>query len=212
MDIRHLFILPPLILLVGCTTNPARESAAPLTLREAEQYYEQALEDDPELMEDNSEEKIRSLYRLGRVKGFLCEWEWAEDLLKEAVMREDERAESDNTPSISRKSIEVARLYFDRGLFEPSLPYFSQGIETAKENGLMEDDPIAFAEIYEEYALALEQTEARQEAQAARGAAATLRKNHPALRAKYVADRYWATCPPEVEARRVDINGWDGSH
>jgi hypothetical protein len=58
---------------------------------------------------------------------------------------------------------ELARLHFDREQYEVSLPYFARGIPKVKKIGTGTSDPIAFADVLDQYSVALGKTGKLQE-------------------------------------------------
>ncbi len=207
MNTRALFIILIAACLTGCGTTQTLDQAhstegyfnaglraeAAGSLRDAEKNYEKALASLYDQLEDDDEAMSQVLFRLGRVKSALCEWQQAEDYLKESLLMEEKASDFYSEATVKR-TFEIAYFYFDREMYEPSLPYFAQGIQIAKDNGMTEKDPIALASIYDDYETSLRQAGQADDAQIIRDEAAAIRSRHPDRKAAYSPGRYSKTC------------------
>jgi len=132
-------------------------------------------------------------YNLGRVKGYLCKNSEAEKLLLEAVELE-QTANGSESSTITKYFLELARFYFDNGMYESSAPYYSRGISMTRKYGAEEDDPIALAQIMNEYASVLEEIGRSSEAEDIRNEAHNLKIKNPQKKAVNVPARYNRNC------------------
>jgi tetratricopeptide (TPR) repeat protein len=121
----------------------------------AERNYERALIN-ARLGHSPDEGLSAVTYNLGRIKGYLCKYNEAEKLLTEALTLEEKVKTPQN--EITQRLFELARFYSDRGIYQQSLPYFARAIPAVKKLGVESSDPIALAEVLEEYAVALNKT------------------------------------------------------
>lgn len=189
--------------LAGCAGMHSGAGGAE-SLEQAESKYEKLVEG-LQYQPDRDEETTQALYRLGRIKGLLCKWEQAQDYLKEALLWEDRISGSDSV-AVTKKSVEIARFYSDRQDYHASLPYFDQAVSTAAGNGAVQSDPLAFAEVYEEYANALIRSDRTEDALPLQNEAAALKAAHPGQRPRYRPERYGENCSAD---RSADTTGWE---
>jgi hypothetical protein len=144
-------------------------------------------------------------YNLGRVKGYLCKYEDAEKLLTEAL-RLQEKAGPPDSAFVSMRLFELARFHYDRGEHERAIPYFARGFQVAGKLDAESKDPIGFAEVLEEYAIALEKSGDASSAFGRKSEAAKLRALYPGRPAASLHVRYNQPCPvavPTVENPRA---------
>lgn len=132
-------------------------------------------------------------YNLGRVKGYLCKNEEAEQLLLDALKLEENVSgpESGNT---TMRLFELARFYYDHHRFERSIPFYKRGIEAARKLGVESDDPMALAGAIEEYSEALDNVGRSTDAKAAKKEADILRTSNAGKKANFVPVRYNQSC------------------
>jgi tetratricopeptide (TPR) repeat protein len=201
---RHFtYVILLVCLLEGC--------AMPIEQKNAASYYDRGLESELAgnypLAESNYEKALISArvghspdagisaaaYSLGRMKGYLCKYDEAEKLLTESLTLEKQVTGlvSRNT---AKRLFELARFYSDRGYFASSVPYFESGIPAAEKQGVQTSDPIAFAEVLEEFAIALDNTGKASQAKSAKNQANSLRAEFAGRVAKYQPIRYNRTC------------------
>jgi tetratricopeptide (TPR) repeat protein len=133
-------------------------------------------------------------YNLGRVKGYLCDKADAEMLLLKALEERQGGSEADSNIS-SKYLLELAMFYFDNERYASSVPYYSRGIAMAIKHGQRDNDPVALAQMYDDYSSALKQTGQRAEAERAGEAAAELRANNRNQEAVSIPKRYNQNCP-----------------
>jgi tetratricopeptide (TPR) repeat protein len=93
------------------------------------------------------------LYEYGRSSGVVCKYEEAEASLKEAFT-----LEQDNRMMARMDLVELARLNFDQGKFDRAGGYFAQAIPLLEGTNARKDDPLGFADILDEYSVALRNT------------------------------------------------------
>jgi len=132
-------------------------------------------------------------YNLGRIKGYLCKYDDAEKLLIESLKLE-ETVTGPDSGSMAMRFLELARLQYDRERFGESVPYYRKGIAVAKKIGVATEDPIALANIVDEFSTALTKTGEVSEAVAAAADAKDLRDRNAGARARFVPVRYPKSC------------------
>lgn len=89
-------------------------------------------------------------YEYGRTSGVICEYVEAKRGLEEALKLD----QSSNGP-IFKDHIELARLHLDQNKYQEASHYYQLGITTIPKEQAINEDPIGYAEILEEYAKAL---------------------------------------------------------
>lgn len=186
--------------------------AAPINQRNASNYYDMGLQAEQAgnyvLAEQNYDRALinarlgsapdtgisAAMYSLGRMKGLLCKYDDAEKLLVEALALE-EKATGQDSVNTSKRLFELSRLYFDQGQYTKSLPYFQRAVPAARKLGVESSDPIAFANILDEYVIALEKTGNKVLATSTRESSAALRTANSGKSAKFLPKRYNQSCP-----------------
>lgn len=132
-------------------------------------------------------------YNLGRMKGYLCKGKEAEQLLFEALKLE-EKVSGPESRIIAARLSELGRFYYDHSQFDRAVLFYSRAIPAVQKLDVELDDPLAFADMIEEYAKALENVGRPQDAQAAKQQAGSLRANNPGKKARFVPVRYNRSC------------------
>jgi tetratricopeptide (TPR) repeat protein len=191
------------VFLTGCATQINRHNAS--------NYYDAGLRaelaGDYVLAERNYERALinarlgnapdagvsAAMYSVGRMKGILCKFGEAEPLLLESLKLE-EGVSGTESAITSKRLFELARFYSDRGMYDKSLPYFSRGIPVVVKLGVESSDPIALADVYDEYAVALERSGQRAEAEKAKASGNALRAKNPGKKANFIPVRYVSKC------------------
>jgi tetratricopeptide (TPR) repeat protein len=134
-----------------------------------------------------------AMYNLGRVKGYLCKYDEAERLLLDALALE-EKVSGPESGLVTMRLFELARLQFDRGHYAASLPWFSRAIPAVRKLGAESSDPIALAEVLDQYALALARAGRPDDGAASRREADALRAAHPGKGARFKPVSYDQPC------------------
>lgn len=140
-----------------------------------------------------------AMYNLGRIKGYLCKDDEAERLLKQSVELEAEAVGEEST-MLPARLLELARFYYDHGRYRESLPYYDRGLSLAVGLGVREEDPIALANVWREYANALKHTGHVPAAEEAAHEAQALEMAHPGGR--QALSRFATTKPVRSRSRR----------
>jgi hypothetical protein len=185
--------------------------ANPINQKTASNYYESALEAElrgdfvfAERQYDRALINARlgrspdagvsaAMYGLGRVKGYLCKFGEAEPLLMESLALE-EKVTGPESGITTKRLFELARFYYDRGLFEKSIPYFRRGIPAVEKLGIEDADPIGFADVLDEYSNALAKSGQSPAAADAKKRSADLRAKNGGRRASFIPVRYGSRC------------------
>lgn len=208
--LRNILVLFSILVLAGCISSyglnyDARryhdlgmtaERSADYQL--ARHYYEMALDDAKKGHGDSGGISMVT-YNLGRVTGYLCNYDKAHKLLTEALVME-EKVTGPKSGITSMRLFELARLHYDQRQYEYSLRYFERGIPIAEALDAEGRDPIAFANVLAEYADALEKTNHTDQASGVRNKAALLREKNHGKSARFVPVRYYQYC------NRKDLN------
>lgn len=200
-----------LLLLTGCgrdfgTSNMARFHDAGMRAEQnrdyqgAEEQYERALiwagteKVPPSMLSLN-------LYNLGRMKGHSCKFTEARELLLTSLALEEQTSGPDS-PQITRRLFELARLYYDRRQYADAQPYYAQGIAMLRRLGLESQDPVNLGEALREHAVVLRQTGNPRAAAGAIADADALRARYPDETRRFTIARYTAACRGTATAQR----------
>lgn len=140
-------------------------------------------------------------YGLGRSMGQLCQFDEAEKYLLEAANLENEISGGKGI-HLSQDYFELARLYYDYGKYEKAVPYFQKAIPLAEEVGVASSDPIGFAKVLDDYAIALSKIGDANAATAVERKIANLRQNNPGKSAGFQIVRFNTKCAPNTAVKR----------
>ena len=132
-------------------------------------------------------------HNLGRIKGYLCETSQAEFFLLESLRAKKKERDTESR-AVALYQLELALFYYDHARYSSSLPYYASSIPMAIQYGLQKDDPIALAQMFEEYASALDKTNQPTQAIDARKQAQQLRTSNPDKKAHFMPTRYQQDC------------------
>jgi len=94
------------------------------------------------------------LYNLGRMYGYTCDYESAEQILQEALASEISLDVPDPV-NIAKRLSELARLSFDMEKYEQSSDYYSEAIPILEQLSIQQSDPIGYAYYLEAYSSVL---------------------------------------------------------
>lgn len=133
-------------------------------LANAEEAYRRALIN-AQVGHLSDEELAIALYRLGRVKRFLCKDEEAENALRDSIEAGRKTAVPDN-PYMGQRYLELARLYYDQERYKEVVPPMEKGLSILEKLNVEKTDPAAYAYTLDQYADALRKTNRESEAQA----------------------------------------------
>lgn len=137
-------------------------------------------------------------YEFGRVTGYTCHLDESEKYLLEALQME-ENLPHRNGRNITIRLFELARLTYDQKRYKDAASYYSKALQEAERNGSIKLNPIAFANAYEECAVALSQCGDSGSAQEALQKAQGLRAAYPGRTAKFKPVRYKCTTHPALQ-------------
>ena len=135
-------------------------------------------------------------YNLGRIRGYLCEYIEAEKLLKEALKLQEEVPIADDPDHgiLSMRLFELARFYYDFGHNEQAIPYWERGIPLAEKVDIETSDPIAYANVLDEYAVSLKKTNQPDKADTIKTKADEIRSRNPGKEATFIPRWYNQKC------------------
>ena len=195
-----------LILLPGC--------AYPINRYNAQKYHESGLwaeqKGDYQLAKQNYSRALLNAewghspisgksmvtYNLGRVTGYLCEFEEAERLLLEALSLQQKvpLADDPDHTILSMRYFELGRFYYDYGYYDQAILYLEKGIPIAEKLDIEKSDPIAFAYILDEYEVALRETNQINKAESIKTKSAEIRRVNSGKYPIFVPKRYNQNC------------------
>ncbi len=128
------------------------------------------------------------MYNYGRTAGYTCQFEAAEKYLTESL--DLERTVSGPQSGItSMRIFELARYYFDRGEYAKSASFYAQGIPVLEKTDFVGKDPIAVANMLDEYATAAAKINAPSASDLSHKAL-LLRQQNPGKQASFAPVRY----------------------
>ena len=159
----------------------------------AEEYYSRALWNAKMGQSPNSGISM-VYYNLGRVKGYLCKYHEAEELLLEALRLEEETSGPDSGLT-SMRLFELGRLNAAWSQFDEALSYYSRAISLVRKLDVETSDPIGFANVLGEYAELLESSGNREKAISIGQEADRIRIANPDMQPGFVAQSYSQFCP-----------------
>ena len=158
---------------------------------EAERDYERAL---AEYLEGTSDAAVSlAMYGAGRMKAYQCKFEEAEPLLLGSLRLVDAEPVSDDR-AVTSRLFELARFYYERGMYAQSVPYYSRGIPILMKGGIEAVDPIGLAEALEEVSIAFAKSGQPSEAKVPRLRADEIRARNAGRKARFTPVRFGARC------------------
>jgi tetratricopeptide (TPR) repeat protein len=132
-------------------------------------------------------------YNLGRVKGYLCNYKEAEQLLLKALELE-KQASGPVSPPIMKRNLELARFYFDRDEYDKSVRFYRKAMPMVLSGGLEKSDPMALVDILNEYSDALMKLGDTVLSKKARIDAEFIKSKHLNARPRFIFVRYNQDC------------------
>lgn len=200
--IRLLCIALP-ILISGC--------ASPINRYNAAKYYEaasrsEAIGDFPSAKEfykrtlinarlgnAPSEAISAASYGYGRMLGYTCDFDEADNYLKQSLELEVSSPQP-NRFNITQRLSELARVAAARNVPSEAANYFEKAIPLLEAQNIRQLDPIGYAKYLEEYASALDSAKNSTKASEIRSQASELRQSHPDVAAKFTPRNYVEVC------------------
>jgi len=180
---------PPLTLRyrVGCATTEIKRGDYDEALRHHRTVLEEGLP------EEDRARFILSIYEAGRAAGVLCRFAEAEAYLLEALALDQA-----NAGLVHFDLVELARLALDQQKYVESAAYFARALPILEGIQAESDAPIEFANILEEYALALSRSDQPEKAEEKNARAAAIRARTP--RGASITERtpYGSECAQET--------------
>lgn len=205
---KHLVIIVSILLLAACVTvvRPSQGiySGDIAYVRgdyaQAKNSYYSALQ---VAMQQNWKPHIASAkYGLGRSLGQLCEFNEAEKYLTEAANLESEISGGKGA-HLSQDYFELARLYYDYGAYAKAIPFFHKALPIVEELGVASSDPIGYANVLENYAVALAKSGDTTAANAIERKIANLRQSNPGKNAGFNITRFNPNCTPNKAVQQT---------
>lgn len=202
---KHLFALMPLcvsLVLSGCAWPVNRYTAQRYfdAARVAEQrddyqlahqnYYRAYV--NAKLGHTNDQAQALVMYNLARMKGYLCMKTEAEQLFIYSTEVE-EQALNVNGEWYTGRLTETARFYFGFGEYAKAVPYFEKATLRLIDSGVEQSDPIAMADVWDDYAEALRRTGSASKADEVAKRAQSLRDNNENKTARFVVPFVYGT-------------------
>ncbi len=96
-------------------------------------------------------------FNLGRMVGYTCDYPQAESLLKQSVDFE-KKLVSPNPANLTKRWSELARLTYDMGKYSESAQWYALSVPELERMGVVNIDPIGFADYLEAQGRALEKS------------------------------------------------------
>jgi tetratricopeptide (TPR) repeat protein len=131
-------------------------------------------------------------YNLGRMTGYTCNYDEAEQLLLDALALE-EKVLPINASNMTKRWSELGRLNYDQGKFKTAAIWYSKAIPELERLGVSSSDPIGFARFIEDHADALDKA-GDSSATLWRERASTLRKANSSRSANFLPTYYRDVC------------------
>jgi tetratricopeptide (TPR) repeat protein len=133
-------------------------------------------------------------YDLGRVTGYLCEYDQAEKLLLQSLRMQEELTGPDSA-AVTTRLFELARFYHDRGRYSESIPYYARGVSAVKTPNTGAGDPAGYAADLEDYADSLRKTGRTDKAEEFQARSGEIRNRHQGKSSDFLPMRYNRRCP-----------------
>ena len=137
-------------------------------------------------------ETARIRFNLARAAGFNCDFGQAEILFKASIDEEIEYVGA-NSPMLSSRYFELARLYADQHKYTLAIPYFERAIALLNDAAIAHD-PIGYARVLEDYARALQAESEKRKYHEIRARIEQLKRDNPEKQARFVARHYHTEC------------------
>jgi len=197
------FWIVPIIFLAGCVGS--------INMKSADRYYQAALEaewaSEYELSKEMyyrsfvnarsgsaSDEYISAtLYGYGRMLGYSCDLSGAEAAIKESLVLE-RSVSGPISGNISKRLSELARLSIAQGKYGEASGYFQEAVPMLEELGMLDSDPIGYADYLEIYSASLRQSEQIARAEELKMKAKFIRENNSGKQALFVPVNYGNGC------------------
>jgi tetratricopeptide (TPR) repeat protein len=201
--IAKLFIATVCVAVAGCATA--------INFKTAERYYEAGLQAEAAKNWPGAREAFRRslinaqsagapqvfmsavTYNLGRMSGYTCDYAQAEKLLLESLALEQGLQKPDPA-NITKRWSELGRLYQDQQRFNESATFYARAVPELERLGVVESDPIGFAQYLADYSQSLLQSGQAASAASAAARASELRTKYAARSAQFTPIRYRDVC------------------
>ena len=203
------FLLVPALLLAACvSTDPVKPPDLSQPYRqhyeaglraETKADYRTAQREYAQAYKIAEESKLglpavsAATYELGRVTGYLCDYDRARRLLRQSLEME-ERVSGPYSANMSARYMELARLNYDNGHYARAVPYYERGIPLLEKLDIIKRDPLGYAEALEEFGTALKHTGATREAKGILQRADIMRSQYGSRGRPYFPQRYDRNC------------------
>jgi tetratricopeptide (TPR) repeat protein len=131
-------------------------------------------------------------YNYGRTAGYTCKLTEAKESLQKA-MELELGVSGEHSGVYTMRLMELARLHHDQGESAQSAQYFEKALPNLRALKLQDSDPIALADVLDEYAVVLDELHRSSDIEPVKAEAGAIRAAHPGMKAQFVAVRY--RCP-----------------
>ena len=158
----------------------------------AEEYYGRALWN-AEMGQSPDSGLSMVSYNLGRVKGYLCKYDEAEELLLDALRLEEE-ASNPETGLVSMRLFELARLNAAWMRFDKALSYYARAISIVRKLDIETSDPIGFSYVLADYSELLESSGNHEKAISIAQEADRIKAANRGMQPGFVAQSYSRNC------------------
>lgn len=134
-----------------------------------------------------------TLYGYGRMLGYTCDLSGAENTIKESLAIE-RNVFGPVSGNISKRLSELARLSLAQKKYREAVGYFQEAVPMLEKLGMLDSDPVGYADYLETYAAALKQTRKTEEAKEIYEKAESIRDRNPGKEAQFVPVNYGQGC------------------
>jgi tetratricopeptide (TPR) repeat protein len=141
-----------------------------------------------------AQERAIAMYGLARTNARLCRVDTAEKWFRDSIALRETLPDVLGLAWLTQNYLEFARFLLSRGRTEEAAEYMGRAIPMLDDLGLEYSDPIAYAELLDDYAAALKAVGKDPESQVQADRAANLRRENPGVQADFKPMSYPADC------------------
>lgn len=133
------------------------------------------------------------MYGFGKMQGYTCDYEAADQTLRESISLEMALPHSEQI-NLAQRYSELARLAIARRKPNEAMGYFQKAIPLMEPMNIRTSDPIGFAKYLDDYAQVLYEVGDHQTSNGIRAQSAELRVKNPGVYAKFTPRYYHDVC------------------
>jgi len=141
------------------------------------------------------QEKATAMYGLGRANGYLCNFKESENWFLKAIQLQEQLPDNPNISTwLTQDYLELARLYYDNEFYSQSTVYFEKAIPLVEKLEIEQEDPIGYANVLEDYGVALNKLNRISEHKVITNKIDTLRSQNTGRKAGFEITRFNQGC------------------